>query len=110
MTEVRCAPPGGCETLDEMVEATGWLPHTTRAALTGLRHKAFDITKVPHAIGQRATDAERREQSARRSVRLQHQPASIDEQDGSGMVSKQCLYRREPLLKLFGMGQYHLLR
>src|SRR3954467_11676930 len=32
-------------TLDEMVEATGWLPHTTRAALTGLRHKAFDITK-----------------------------------------------------------------
>ena len=29
----------------EMVEATGWLPHTTRAALTGLRHKAFDITK-----------------------------------------------------------------
>src|SRR3954464_2395122 len=32
-------------TLDEMVEATGWLPHTTRAALTGLRHKAFEITK-----------------------------------------------------------------
>jgi hypothetical protein len=25
--------------LDEMVEATGWLPHTTRAALTGLRHQ-----------------------------------------------------------------------
>src|SRR3954462_13573076 len=32
-------------TLDEMVEATGWLPHTTRAALTGLRHKAYEITK-----------------------------------------------------------------
>src|SRR5215212_6894700 len=26
-------------TLNDMVEATGWLPHTTRAALTGLRHK-----------------------------------------------------------------------
>lgn len=23
--------------LDEMIAATGWLPHTTRAALTGLR-------------------------------------------------------------------------
>src|SRR5215203_5351440 len=28
-------------TLNEMVEATGWLPHTTRAALTGLRHKGY---------------------------------------------------------------------
>jgi hypothetical protein len=26
-------------TLAELVEATGWLPHTTRAALTGLRKK-----------------------------------------------------------------------
>jgi hypothetical protein len=26
-------------TLDQMVAATGWLPHTTRAALTGLRKK-----------------------------------------------------------------------
>ena len=26
-------------TLDEMVTATGWLPHTTRAMLTGLRKK-----------------------------------------------------------------------
>lgn len=28
-------------TLDEMVEATGWLPNTTRAALTGLKKKAL---------------------------------------------------------------------
>ena len=33
-------------TLDEMVEATGWLPHTTRAALTGLRKKGHDIEKT----------------------------------------------------------------
>jgi len=32
-------------TLDEMVEATGWLPHTTRAALTGLRKKGRTIAK-----------------------------------------------------------------
>jgi hypothetical protein len=39
-------------TLDDMVEATGWLPHTTRAALTGLRHKAFDITKSKEKGGK----------------------------------------------------------
>ena len=32
-------------TLAEMVEATGWLPHTTRAALTGLRKKGHALTK-----------------------------------------------------------------
>ncbi|WP_095012083.1 DUF3489 domain-containing protein [Tsuneonella mangrovi] len=30
-------------TLDQMVEATGWLPHTTRAALTGLRKKGHAV-------------------------------------------------------------------
>jgi hypothetical protein len=30
-------------TLDQMIEATGWLPHTTRAALTGLRKKGYAI-------------------------------------------------------------------
>jgi hypothetical protein len=32
-------------TLTELVDATGWLPHTTRAALTGLRKKGHDIAK-----------------------------------------------------------------
>ena len=32
-------------TLDELVAATGWLPHTGRAALTGLRHKGFVLDK-----------------------------------------------------------------
>ena len=31
-------------TLLQLVEATGWLPHTTRAALTGLRKKGHVIT------------------------------------------------------------------
>jgi hypothetical protein len=32
--------------LDEMVAATGWLPHTTRAALTGLKKKGHVISKT----------------------------------------------------------------
>lgn len=32
-------------TLEEMIEATGWLPHTTRAALTGLKKKGHIIAK-----------------------------------------------------------------
>jgi hypothetical protein len=35
----------GGATLAELVEATGWLPHTTRAALTGLRKKGHSLTK-----------------------------------------------------------------
>jgi hypothetical protein len=29
--------------LDELVASTGWLPHTARAALTGLRHRGYDV-------------------------------------------------------------------
>lgn len=32
-------------TLAEMVKATGWLPHTTRAALTGLKKKGHTLSK-----------------------------------------------------------------
>ncbi len=46
-------------TLDALVAATGWLPHTTRAALTGLRKRGFSIerrregeTSVYHIVGQ----------------------------------------------------------
>lgn len=35
----------GGATLDEIVAATGWLPHTTRAALTGLREKGHVIAR-----------------------------------------------------------------
>ena len=30
----------------------GWLPHSTRAALTGLRKAGYDITKVKHRNGK----------------------------------------------------------
>ena len=36
-----------------MIDATGWLPHTTRAALTGLRKRGF-------ALAIDRTDKERR--------------------------------------------------
>ena len=32
-------------TLDELIAATGWLRHTTRAALTGLKKKGHVIAK-----------------------------------------------------------------
>jgi hypothetical protein len=33
-------------TLDELIEATEWLPHTTRAALTGLRKRGLTVERV----------------------------------------------------------------
>jgi hypothetical protein len=33
-------------TLSELIEATGWLPHTTRAALTGFRKKGHEIART----------------------------------------------------------------
>jgi predicted ArsR family transcriptional regulator len=36
----------GGATLGDLVAATGWLPHTTRAALTGLRKKGHAISKT----------------------------------------------------------------
>ena len=31
-------------TLQQLIDATGWLPHTTRAALTGLKKKGYSIS------------------------------------------------------------------
>lgn len=50
----------GGATLAELIEATGWLPHTTRAALTGLRKKGHTITKA----SREGTTAYRIEQTA----------------------------------------------
>ena len=43
-------------TLDQMIAVTGWLPHTTRAALTGLKKKGYVISsdKVDGARTYRA--------------------------------------------------------
>lgn len=39
--------------LEDLTKATGWLPHTTRAAMTGLRKKG-------HAIARTTVDGESR--------------------------------------------------
>jgi hypothetical protein len=41
--EMLCGKKGA--TLDTLIGATGWLPHTTRAALTGLRKRGFSIER-----------------------------------------------------------------
>ena len=40
-------------TLAEITAATGWLPHTARAALTGLRHKGHTLTSSKETGGTR---------------------------------------------------------
>jgi hypothetical protein len=35
----------GGATLDDLIAATGWLPHSTRAALTGLRQRGYQIAR-----------------------------------------------------------------
>jgi hypothetical protein len=45
-TVLRLLERRGGATLDEIVRATGWLPHTTRAALTGLRKKGHAIARA----------------------------------------------------------------
>jgi hypothetical protein len=39
-------------TLDDLVAATGWLPHTTRAALTRLRQSGFMVDKSKDEVGR----------------------------------------------------------
>ena len=41
-------------TLDELVAATGWLPHTTRAALTDLRRRGYSLHKGARDDGGKA--------------------------------------------------------
>jgi hypothetical protein len=38
-------------TINDMMAATGWLPHTTRAALTGLRRKGYHLTRISSGAG-----------------------------------------------------------
>ena len=48
-SDIKTSPgPAACvtptdATIDEIVAATGWLPHTARAALTGLRKRGYAI-------------------------------------------------------------------
>ena len=39
----------GGATLEEMMAATSWLPHSTRAVLSGLRKKGYELVKTKRA-------------------------------------------------------------
>lgn len=39
--------------ITDLTDATGWLPHSARAALTGLRKKGHDVERFAHAGGSR---------------------------------------------------------
>jgi Protein of unknown function (DUF3489) len=41
-------------TIDELIAVTGWLPHTTRAALTGLRKRGF-VTAIDRSDKERGS-------------------------------------------------------
>jgi hypothetical protein len=38
--------------LDKIVAATGWLPHTVRAELTGLRKRGYTIARLQESGGK----------------------------------------------------------
>jgi hypothetical protein len=52
-------------TLDDLVAATQWLPHTTRAALTGLRKKGFEIAKDKGESGKTVYRIEQRSDTSK---------------------------------------------
>lgn len=39
-------------TIDDLLSATGWLAHTTRAALTGLRQRGYEFVKSKNKAGE----------------------------------------------------------
>lgn len=47
IVDILSKEPGA--TIDALIKATGWLPHTTRAALTGLRKRGFAVERIPRA-------------------------------------------------------------
>lgn len=50
--ELLAHPEGA--TLDALMAATGWLPHTTRAVLSGLRKRGHLIDRIPGGEGGRS--------------------------------------------------------
>jgi Protein of unknown function (DUF3489) len=70
-------------TILALIEATGWLPHTTRAAITGVRKRGYSVVldrSVEGASVYRLADAQEREAATiapqtqeRQPSRRQHQ-------------------------------------
>ena len=65
LIERLCRPAGA--SISELQKALGWLPHTVRAAMTGLRHKGFAVTRSRNDEGE---SIYRAVAAGRESVRL----------------------------------------
>jgi bifunctional non-homologous end joining protein LigD len=52
MYDGEAVGPSSAASLGQLVEATGWLPHTTRAALTRLRQSGHDLGKEKRDTGE----------------------------------------------------------
>ena len=50
LVELLSRPEGA--SLGDLLSATGWLPHTTRAALTGLLQRGFEIERCAGEDGE----------------------------------------------------------
>ena len=50
-------------TIDDLLSATSWLPHTTRAALTGLRKEGYEFAKSKNANGETVYRTEKHERA-----------------------------------------------
>jgi len=46
-------------TLAEIIDATGWLPHSARAFMTGLRKKGLELVRECRATGETSWRIER---------------------------------------------------
>jgi len=76
----------GGAAIGELTAATGWLPHTTRAAITGLRKRGYSV------IRERAEDGG--------SVyRISHEPAEEVDDISSPPETKLARRRREPMVE-----------
>ena len=67
----------GGATIDDLTGATGWLPHTARAALTGLRKRGFAVERISLDRGG----------SAYRISAPEPEPASKRKRRGGGVGS-----------------------
>ena len=56
-------------TIEALAKATGWLPHTTRAALTGLRKRGYEIAKDRTKAGKTVYRVVSAQRPARRAAK-----------------------------------------
>ncbi len=72
-------------TIDDLLSATGWLAHTTRAALTGLRQRGYEFIRSKNEAGQTVYKAAPRDEVA-------SEPGSPEPSAGEGASAEQAAF------------------